>query len=819
MKVTLNWLKQYVDFNWSPEELAERLTMLGLEVEGVHKLGGEFEGVVVAQVITRDKHPNADKLSVCRVHDGQGERQIVCGAQNFQAGDKVPLVLPGASLPSKPGEAPFTIKVGKIRGVESHGMMCSPKELGLAAEADGLLILPADARVGQPFAEHLGRSGSDVIYDLEITPNRPDLNSVIGIAREIAAVTGNALKIPEVRSQQSEVRSEDLVAVRIEDADLCPRYTARVIRGVKIGPSPDWLRGALEKVGIRSISNVVDVTNYVMMECGQPLHAFDYHLVGKGADGKPTIVIRRAQAGELFVTLDGQKHTLANDNLLIADEQKGIALAGVMGGQNTEINERTVDVLLESAYFKPTNIRRTSKTTGLRTDASYRFERGADISISDWASQRAAQLILETAGGQLAGGVVDAYPAPAEPRQITLRHAKVNELLGINLKPEEMEYYLNQLGVRASARKPRPLDDTPTAPEPVSFRIPTFRVDLKREIDLIEEVARLHGVDKIPSTPPRGAIGANAFDAVYDQIAEVRRILSGLGLSEATGQTLIAEASATLVTAPENLVPLSNPMSSDMNALRPSLLPGLLDSLRHNLTRKNNDVALFEVGRVFTMVNGQVKEERRVAMALTGQRTPAFWSGGERDAKFDLSDLKGFVEEFLEQSGLRGVTCTRRPASTTLFLESAALQLGGKLALGEMGLLLPALAKRYDLRDAVVLAELSLDSLLARRNAARSFKTLPQFPSVRRDVAMFLTEEVTHDAVLGAVRQAKPQNLEALELFDVFRGQHVPAGQKSVAYAFTYRHPDRTLTDNEVNAAHEKVVAQFKQALGATVRE
>ena len=819
MKVTLNWLKQYVDFDWSPAELAERLTMLGLEVEGVSKLGGEFEGVVVAQVITRDKHPNADKLSVCRVNDGQGDRQIVCGAQNFQAGDKVPLILPGASLPAKPGETPFTIKVGKIRGVESHGMMCSPKELGLAAEADGLLILPAEAKVGQPFAEHLGRSGSDVIYDLEITPNRPDLNSVIGIAREIAALTGNPLKLPEVRSHKSEVRTENLVAVRIDDADLCPRYTARVIRGVKIGPSPDWLRSALEKVGIRSISNVVDVTNYVMIECGQPLHAFDYHLIGKSADGKPTIVIRRAQAGELFVTLDGQKHTLTTDNLLIADEQKGIALAGVMGGQNTEINERTVDVLLESAYFKPTNIRRTSKTTDLRTDASYRYERGADIGISDWASQRAAQLILETAGGQLAEGVVDAHPSPLEPRQITLRHAKVNELLGIELKPEEMEYYLSQLGLKVAGRKPRSLDAPVGAPEPVAFRIPSFRVDLKREIDLIEEVARLHGVDKIPATAPRGAIGANAFDAIYDQIAEVRRILSGLGLNEATGQTLIADAAAKLVTAPENLVPLANPMSSDMSALRPSLLPGLLDSLRHNLTRKNNDVALFEVGRVFTLVNGQAKEERRVAIALTGQRAPAFWSGAEREAKFDLSDLKGFVEEFLEQFGLRGVNYTKRPASTALFLESAAVQLGGKLTLGEMGLLLPTLAKRFDLRDAVLLAELSLDALLVRRNAARSFKPLPQFPSVRRDVAMFLSEEVTHDAVLGAVRQAKPQNLEAIELFDVFRGKHVPAGQKSVAYAFTYRNAERTLTDDEVNAAHAKVVAQLKQSLAAAVRE
>src|ERR1700690_1292971 len=458
MKVTFNWLRRYVQFDWSPDQLAERLTMLGLEVEGVQKLGGEFEGIVVAQVLTRDKHPNADKLSVCRVNDGTSERQIVCGAQNFKAGDKVPLILPGASLPMKAGDKePFTIKVGKIRGVESHGMMCSPQELGLPDQVDGLLILRPDARIGQPFAEYLGRSGSDVVYDLEITPNRPDWNSVIGIAREIAALTGNPLRIPELKIKSEKIKNEDLVAVRIEDAERCPRYTARVVKGVKIGPSPDWLRSTLEKVGIRSISNVVDVTNYVMLEIGEPLHAFDYHLIAKGKDGKPTIVVRRAAAGEKFKTLDNQERTLTSEMLLIADEQKGIALAGVMGGQNTEINEKTVDVLIESAYFSPTNIRRTSKALGLRSESSYRFERGADVNICDWASQRCAQLILETAGGQPADGVVDAYPKPVEPKQITLRHHKVTGLLGISLKPEECEFYLGQLGLKAVNRKARPV--------------------------------------------------------------------------------------------------------------------------------------------------------------------------------------------------------------------------------------------------------------------------------------------------------------------------------------------------------------------------
>src|SRR3989440_9636588 len=519
MKITLNWLKQYVDFDWSPEQLAERLTMLGLEVEGVHKVGGEFEGIVVAQILTKDKVPGSDKLSVCKVNDGKGERTIICGAQNHKPGDKVALILPNYALPLKAGEKePFVIKERKVFGVVSQGMMCSPQELGLPDPVDGLLILREDAKMGRPFAEYLGRSGGDVVYDLEITPNRPDLNSVIGIAREIAAVTGNPLRIPEVRNQKSEVSIESLVAVRIEDAELCPRYIARVVRGVKIGPGPDWLRSTLEKVGVRSINNVVDVTNYVMLETGQPLHTFDYRLLAKGANDKPTIVIRRANAGEKFTTLDGQERTLTREMLLIADASKGIALAGVMGGQNTGINERTKDVFIESAYFKPTNIRRTSKALGLRTDASYRFERGADIGITDWASQRCAQLLIETAGGQLRGGAVDAYPNPVEPEQITLRHHKVHELLGVELKPHEIEYYLGQLGLKTVNRKPRPVDAGVEAPEPVTFRVPTFRVDLKRETDLIEEIVRLYGVDKIPATPPRRRVGANAFDAGDDHI-------------------------------------------------------------------------------------------------------------------------------------------------------------------------------------------------------------------------------------------------------------------------------------------------------------
>jgi phenylalanyl-tRNA synthetase beta chain len=809
MKVTLNWLKQYVEFNWSPEQLAERLTMLGIEVEGIQKLGGEFGGIVVAEVLTREKHPNADKLSVCKVADGSGERQIVCGATNFKVGDKVPLILPGSSLPAKGGHPPLTIKAGRIRGVESQGMMCSPQELGLAEDAEGLLLLPSDAKVGQPFAEHLGRAAGDVVYDLEITPNRPDLNSAIGIAREISALTGNPLRMPDVAIPKSSSAEsvEKLVSVRVEDADLCPRYTARVIRGVKVGPSPDWLRQILEKIGLRSINNVVDVTNFVMMESGQPLHAFDYHLIAKDparADSPPQIIIRRAGDVETFVTLDGQKRVLDASMLMIADATRAVALAGIMGGQDSEINERTVDVLLESACFNPANIRATSKKLELRTESSYRFERGGDIEIVDWASRRAAQLIIETAGGQAAEGTADAYPTHFQPKRIALRYGKVGQILGVAIPPADNVKYLSALGLRVVEQ----------SAEACAVEAPSFRVDLKREIDLIEEITRLHGVDKIPSTPPRNALGSNSFDAVHDELGEARRILVGLGLSEAQGQTLISSKAPHIA----DPVALQNPLSSEMDVLRPSLLPGLLDALRHNANHKNADVAIFEIGRTFARKGSQASEQRRVALALTGHSHAPFWAGENRDAKFDIYDLKGAIEEFFEQFGVRGVTCAARAQGTAFWVESAVISLG-KFELGEMGQLMPTLARQLDLRDPVLLAELNMDQLLARRSTSRSFKPLPAFPAIRRDVAMIVPEAATHQAVLDAIKQARGTTLEGVQLFDVFRGQNVPAGHKSLAYAFTYRSLERTLTDGEVNTAHQQVVAHLKRALGAVIRD
>lgn len=807
MKVTLNWLKEYVDFNWTVEELAERLTMLGVEVEGIVKQGGEFEGVVVAQVLTAEKHPNADKLSVCSVMDGKGPRQIVCGAKNFKPGDKVPLALPGCVMPTAPGEPPFVIKVGKIRNVESHGMMCSGKELGLADDADGLLLLPADAVVGQPFAQHLGRAGSDAILDLEITPNRPDLNSVIGIAREIAALTGNPLRLPAIKQVESQAQATtEMVDVRIENSTLCPRYVARIIHGVKVGPSPEWLKQKLVKVGLRSINNVVDVTNFVMVEVGQPLHAFDYRLLQTTGMEKPAVVVRTATPQEKITTLDGKERALDESMLLIANSEKAVAIAGVMGGQNSEVGDSTSNLLLESACFNPQSIRATSKKLDLRTDASYRYERGADVGICEWASERAASLIVELAGGKILQTPIDAYPGKTEVKEVSLRFQKVTELLGVEIPKEQMVAFLTRLECVPSL----------VTDSMISVRVPSFRVDIKSEIDLVEEVVRLFGIENVPSTAPRGAIGSNVFDTIFDQHNEVRNILVSLGITEAQGQTLIS--SQDWPGDPEKVVSLKNPLSSDMNILRPSLLPGLITSLRNNLTRKTASVALFEIGKVFNKSNQQSTENRNVAIAMTGPRSQIFWQGADRDANFDIYDVKGLLEEFFEHFGIRGVTLTRREGPTGLYVESASIVLG-KFEIGTIGQLTPVIARKNDLRDAVMMLELNLDLLVARRNAARSFKALPQFPSIRRDVAMVVPESITHEMVSQAVKQSKAPNLELVELFDVFRGKNVPEGQKSVAYAFIYRAMEKTLTDTEVNAAHELVLGKLKGQLNATIRD
>ena len=808
MKVTYNWLKEYVDFDSSPDELIEVLTMAGLEVESVEKVSGGFDGIVVAEVLEKKQHPDADRLSLCKVNDGQEIRQIVCGATNFDVGSKVPLALPGCEMPSDPNEKPFKIKVGKIRGIESCGMMCSAKELGIAEDASGLHILPEDARVGQSFAEHIGREGDDVVYDLEVTPNRPDWNSVIGIARELSALTGNPLRFPEIpKLPTNDEEASDLFDVLLDNAEQCPRYNARIVRGVKVGPSPDWLRNKLEMVGVRSINNVVDVTNFVMLETGQPLHAFDFHLLSKkeGAE-KPVILVRSANEEEKFITLDDKEHELASSDLLIADETKGVALAGIMGGLNSEIGIETKDVFIECAYFDPKNIRATAKKLAINTDASYRFERGCDPSCCDLVSRRAAQLIIDIAGGLLVKGNIDVYPSPIQTKEISLRFSKADKLLGIDIPADQQVANLKGLGLEEVSRD---------GDNSVLFRIPTSRVDLKSEVDLIEEVVRIFGVDKVPSTPPRGCVGSHSFDTVHDAFEEIRTILIGLGLYESQTQTLVAGKALGPIGI--NQVELEYPLSSEQDKLRTSLLPGLINVLKHNANHEVADLAMFEIGRVFHDEDGAPVEGWRLGLALTGRRFIPYHEGENRDAINEFTDLKGILEEFAEQFGMRGVAYERNDLSGDFFVESGSVSLGNKIV-GTLGQLSPLIARQYDLKHPVFVAEFDLDLVLQRRTVKRSFKLLPAFPGTRRDIAMIVAEDVTHDAVLASIRKAKPKNLKEVELFDVYRGEGVEDGYKSVAYAFHYRSDEETLKDKQVDAIHEKVIEQLRNDLNANIR-
>ncbi|MCD8534116.1 MAG: phenylalanine--tRNA ligase subunit beta, partial [Verrucomicrobia bacterium] len=613
--------------------------------------------------------------------------------------------------------------------------------------------------------------------------------------------------------QSSAQPAGSLVAVRIESPDLCPKYTARVIRNIQVAPSPSWLAERLEKVGIRSINNVVDVTNYVMLETGQPLHAFDFHLLGKKADAdKPCIVVRAAADQEEFTTLDGQVRRLDSGMALIADEVHAIALAGVMGGLNTEISDSTRDVLLESAAFSESATRRTSKVLGLRTDASYRFERGTDWNMVDYASQRAAALILELAGGELSPGSVDASPGVPFHRTVSLRFQKTHDLLGITIPTDAQISMLSNLGITPV---PAP---TPDATQQ-DFLIPSNRQDIKREVDLIEEIIRLYGIDHITSTPPRGCIGENPFDSQFDAIAGARHILASMGLHEAQGQTLIERSKA--IDFQEQPIALNYPLSSDMDVLRPSLIPGLIDAMEHNSHHNAESISLFEIGRTFQVQqsSGEARqmESRTLAVALSGRADTPFWGGKDKDRLFDFADIKGILEELMEQIGVPVFQLQSQAQPKASWVEAADIKLG-KNCLGFIGQLHPVLQKKRDIRKPAFLFELDLDMLLRLSNKSGKFKALPLYPATVRDIALFVPESVTHEEILQTIRRLKVKILESIQLFDIFRGSNVPGGYKSLAYSLTYRDSERTLTDKDVQKAHDQIVENLKSSVQATIR-
>ena len=801
MIVTYNWLKEFVDFDLSPDALADLLTMIGLEVEGVQKVGADLDEVVVAIVREKAQHPNADKLSLCQVDNGKEVLTIVCGAQNFKAGDMVALAQIGAVLPGD-----FRIKRSKIRGSESFGMLCSEKELGLADESEGIMILPPGLPLGTPAFEALGLK--DVIFEIGLTPNRADCLSVIGVAREIAAMLGQKVKYPTYDVVETGPAIDSVARISIRDTDLCPRYMARYLTGCTIGPSPSWMVNRLNAVGIRSINNVVDITNYVLLEYGHPLHAFDYRLLAGGA-----VIVERAADGEKFVTLDEQERALVNQDLTIRDAEKAIALAGIMGGENSEISDSTTEILLESAYFEPSAVRRTARRLGMHTEASHRFERGADISILPRALDRAATLIAELTGGKLAVGSIDVYPMPVQPRVISVRLERIASILGIEIPLDDVKRIFHNLEFAVLCPESGILHVT----------VPTYRVDIEREIDLIEEVARLNGYENIPVTMPK--IRAFSDRPSPHQVLErkLRELFVAHGLSEVITYSFVNPSVFSKILLDENdprrnPVKVLNPLSEDQAVMRTTLLPGLLDVTARNLSFRLMDVQVFEMRRIYLPCEGNELPVEPVYAAgiLTGLRNPESWN--QKAEPLDFYDVKGMLENVFETLGISGVLFEVRDLEAYYHPGKACSVYSGKDRVGSFGEIHPTVQESYGIEKNLYYFELNFEKLLSLCSEVTSVSPPPRYPDTFRDIAMLVQDEMETGTVLDCIRGNKITEIENVELFDLYKGPGIPEGLKSIAIRIRYRSPERTLTDEEVNRLQDQVVQNILKKINVTIR-
>lgn len=778
MNVSLNWLRDFIDWTGSNDELDDLLTRTGIKVESVATRGADFPHVVIAQIHESSQHPNADRLSVCKVDDGSGHpRQIVCGAKNYKVGDKIPLALPGAVLPGN-----FKIKSGKLRGVESEGMMCSAKELGLAEDAEGLLILPADAPVGKPLSSIYP---ADAIFELEITPNRSDWLSHVGVAREIAAFSKQSLRWKSPTLPAAAGAGD---AVKIESAN-CAFYTLRRIGNVKVGPSPQWLRQRLEAVGLRAINNIVDITNYVMLELGQPLHAFDAAKVSGG------ITVRDARDGEKFLALDGREYTLSPRHVVISDDSRALALGGVMGGEESGVTSTTTEILLESAVFNSAAIRRTARALDLHSDSSHRFERGVNPKGVLAASARATELILELAGGVADGNVLVAGAEPALPASVPFNEGRCRMLLGIDLSTEEIAASLNGLGIERESG----YDGVAT------WKIPAHRLDLARDVDLIEEVARVIGMERIQGRILAAPAAPGPADKAYDTIMALRAKLVSLGLSEARTSTLVSEKAKG-----ESAIRLRNPLGEDQSYLRTSLLPGLLAALERNVRHGARTIALFEVGRTFHVEGGE--ERAHLAFIVSGLESPPSWRGG-KTRSLDWHDAKGIVEQLVADSTL---TASGARDGCALTAEISA----GNSKRGFLAQLAPSAARALGASQPVLVAEIEID--LSQSGELGATREIPRFPATCRDIAVVAPLSLPFASIEKELRAANEKLLESISPFDVFTdpsGEKLPADRKSLAISLTFRASDRTLTNEEVQAACDRLKQRLREKLAVDFRE
>lgn len=803
MIVTYNWLKEFVAIDATPQDLCHRLTMAGLEVDSLKELGAGLETVIVARLDQVDPHPQADRLTLCQVNTGSEVVSVVCGATNHKVGDLVALAQPGTVLPGD-----FKIKKSKIRGQVSCGMLCSEKELGLADESEGIMILPVHLPIGRPVFDVMG--WRDYQIEIGLTPNRPDCLSVIGVAREVAALYGKQLTLPTIKLAEAREAISTHAHVAIENTAACPRYAARMIRGVKIGPSPDWMVRRLEAVGMRSINNIVDVTNYVMMELGHPLHAFDFRFVEEGR-----IVVKCAQEGDTFATLDGQEHQLSADDLMICDGRKAVALAGVMGGLNSEVQDDTETILLEAAYFNPVTVRRTSKRHGLHTESSHRFERGADIDMVPVALDRAAALMAELGGGEILAGVVDVYPQSLPQREISLALVSVNRLLDLSLDAATVAGCLESIGLTVTTQAGKS--------GIFAVKIPSFRPDLEREIDLIEEIARLHGYDKIPVSMPIGVVDATLPPARQRLQKKLRDMLVAAGFAETVNYSFIgANAVDKIALADDdvrrNQVPILNPLSEEQAMMRTSLVPSVLESVTRNLNYRSTDLRLFELRPVFLAAASEQTAERLSLVAvMTGRKDPQGWA--QSGAEVDFFDLKGVVEEILSAFGLEQGSFDAAASQPYLHPgKSCALTTPSGALLGYLGEVHPRTLAAFDIDQPVYLLDIDAEELFLHHVARRSFTPLSRFPDVSRDTALLVDEDTKAAEILAILRQNKARTVEDLTLFDLYAGQGIPPGKKSIGVRIRYRDMAKTLTEEEVGKAHDRMIKVLCEKLAAEIR-
>ena len=796
MKFSEQWLREWVNPAVNTDELVEQLTMAGLEVDGVESVAGDFSGVVVGEITAIEQHPDADKLRVCQVAGGEQLAQVVCGAANARLGLKIPFATVGALLPPGPDGKPFKIKKAKLRGVESFGMLCAEEELGMADKSDGLMELPADAPVGTDIREYLGLD--DNIIEVDLTPNRADCFSIRGIARDVGVLNKEA--VTDVKVDAVTASIDDTFPVEIQAADDCPRYVGRVIRGVDVSaPTPLWMQEKLRRSGIRSIDAIVDITNYVLLELGQPMHAFDLNLLEGG------IVVRQAEQGEKIELLDGQEVELNAGSLLIADHNKPVALAGIMGGASTAVNEQTKDIFLESAFFAPVNIAGRARGYGLHTDSSLRFERGVDYELQAMAAERATQLILDIAGGQ-AGPVEEVAKEAQLPKAtaVELRDARIERVLGLKMSREEVSDILQRLGMNVTETDAGWQVDSPS-----------WRFDVEIEADLLEELARVYGYNNMPVEPIAAEITLKPKSDSKLPLASIRRHLLSRGYQEAITYSFVEPKAQQLVCPNDQVVELLNPISADMSVMRTSLWPGLLGAVAHNLNRQHSRVRLFETGLSYIPgEEGLPVQDMMLAGAISGRRHPESWlEEGEAvdfyDIKGDLDSVLGLGNRANEFSYSKGEHSALHPG------QSAVISKNGEFV-GYVGAIHPELQKKLGLSQPVYLFEVKLSAITTGN--LPDFTELSKFPEVRRDLAILIDRDEEAAAVLDAVQEAAGEDLRNLRLFDIYEGKGIDPKRKSLALGLTFQHSSRTLNEDEVNVTVDRVVNVLETRFGATLR-